>query len=429
MESEAMRIEFHPQLLELQRYSCNCCGQCCRSFLVGVHAQKMRDIEALRDWRKELGVEKLFIRHRAVGRAGWGLAKHADGRCVFLGNDNLCAIHKLHGLKAKPRVCRLYPFVLTPLAGTMQVGLRFDCPTVCDSRGRELGSYRSELDGLTRQLISDKLRNMEVPNLYPGCRVPAERIEAVNESLIKIITSDALPLVRRLVWMWRFIEHIGRVKWQQASDDDFVELLGMFRGSLLAELQQNQCQGRPVTRKSRRMLGQVFFLLTQPTAIVTGHGPGLFAKLRQRLALTRQMKQLAEPTGTLPRIQPDWPDCDLADLEASFGTWPADVEQVLTRYMVGRLAGAGYCGANFYHYSLTEGTQSLLLAMVTVGWVMRIAAIGADRDHLDPSDAHKAMMVIDGNLGYASALGFGPGRLRLRYLGEHLESFLESYCD
>ena len=132
--------------------------------------------------------------------------------------------------------------------------------------------------------------------------------------------------------------------------------------------------------------------------------------------------------GPLPGLQEHWPKCDLSDLEKSFGTWPQNVQNMISRYISCRIASVGYCGPNFYNYSMIEGLQSLILAVITIAWLMRIEAICEQRDKIELTDAHRAVMTIDGNLGYASPLGTGPARLRLRYLSDHLGKFIDCYC-
>jgi lysine-N-methylase len=423
-----MRIEFHPEILDLQQYSCNCCGRGCRSFLVPVYPEERKKIEARADWRKEFEVAELFVKHRAAGEAGYGLAKRSDGSCVFLDGDNLCVIHKRHGLSAKPLACQLYPFVLTPVGGTLRIGLRFDCPAVCESAGKKLSGYRAEISRLARQLIKQDIDSARLPCVCPGRRVSPEYFEAINETFIKIVCSDAQDLITRLHWLRGVTEHINMVKWENVEKGDFKDLLAMLQGGVLAELQREPAQRCEPVGKPRKLLGQIFFLMCQPTSIVTGPEEGWLTRVRHRLNLNRDAKYMRRTEGKLPRIQPDWPDCDLSELEESFGAWGDDVQGMLSRYLICRIGSLGYCGPNFYGYSMTEGIQTLLMAMVTVGWVMRICAVKAGRKHIELSDAQTAVMTIDGNLGYSSALGFGPSKLRLKYLSDHLRDFINWYC-
>ena len=423
-----MKILIHSELKEQQKYSCKCCGAGCRSFLVAVRPQERQAIEAQENWRESLGVDELFVTHRAAGKLGFGLAKRTDGSCIFLGNDNLCVIHKKFGLKAKPLACQLYPFVLTPVGGRLHLGLRFDCPAVCENIGQNLDDHRKDLKRMARELITADIEKLELPEICFKQKVSVKFFEAINEILLKMTNSDAVPLNDRLQWLRNFVDYLCEIKWQNVTDENFDDLVGMIQGGLLAEIQSRQIPKKAVTGKPRKLLGQIFFLLCQPTSIITAQKKGPLKTLKNRLRLTRMEKQLRQLDGPLPRIQPDWPDCNLQDLETDFGTWPAEVQQLMTRYLTCRIAGMGYCGYNFYRYSLTEGIQSLLLGVVTAGWVMRIAALQAGRKKIELADAQQAVMTIDGNLGYAQAFGMGPSRMRLEYLSNQLEGFINWFC-
>ena len=423
-----MKIVIHPEILDRQRYSCNCCGQGCRSFLVPVKEKERQTIEQLRNWREQLGVGELYVQHRAAGGEGYGLNKREDGRCVFLDNKNLCSIHKLHGLKSKPVACQLYPFVFTPWADELRVGLRFDCPGVCSNQGKALSTYKTELSHLAKQLMPGQAKMVEPPPIRRGQNVTIEQFDYINEILLQIVTAEAMELRQRLLWLHKFVDHLDRIKWQNVGEEDFTELMKMIQGGLLAEVQREVSKPEAVAGKPRKLLGQFFFLLCHPTTIITSEKNGLTEIFKKRIRDLKIIKNLGQVEGPLPKLQPDWPECDLRELEKSFGDWPVEVDQMLTRYLVCRIAGMGYCGPNFYNYGLVEGVRSMLLAVVTCGWLMRIEAVMAGRNTLAGADAEKAVMTIDGNLGYASALGSGPARLRLSYLSDYLEKLLIWYC-
>ncbi|MBN2210566.1 MAG: YkgJ family cysteine cluster protein [Sedimentisphaerales bacterium] len=423
-----MKPDLHPETLRRQRYTCQCCGRGCRTFLVPVRPEERRAIEALTDWRKRLGVGELFVKHRSAGPAGYGLAKWTDGRCVFLDDDNLCIIHKLHGFEAKPLACRLFPFVFTPLGDTLRVGLRFDCPGVCESAGQPLTQYLRELNRFSRQIAPAGVKQAPPPKLTPKCSVSLKRFDAVNETLLQIITSDAVPLAMRLHWLHRFTQHLLRIKWSNVPEEDFDDLVAMFKGSLLAELHREKPLSLSSPLPQWKLLRQFFFLVCQPTMIVTSGKKGPLNTLKERLRLIRRMKEMAAADGSLPKIQSDWPDVTLNKLEDDFEPWPDDVSAFITRWLTCRIAGVNYCGPNAYNYSLTEGMDLLLLATVAVGWTMRIAALRAGRCAFALPDAHEAVIIIDGNLGYSQALTIGPSKLRLQTLTQHLDDYIRHYC-
>ena len=106
-------------------------------------------------------------------------------------------------------------------------------------------------------------------------------------------------------------------------------------------------------------MGQILFILTQPTTIINSEKEGWFKNLGKRLEMNRQMKRLGRTEGALPKIQPGWPECDLSELEESLGEWPKEVEKLLSRYLTCRVASMGYFGSAFYGYGMNEGPYKL----------------------------------------------------------------------
>ena len=129
----------HPRGL---RWQCNGCAKCCSSGLaIGpvepdiVRGLRERNIEdrwpqARAGWLDEQvapdGSSHFFFQLR-------------DGRCVFLREDNLCAIHALMGPEAKPGFCREFPYhfvedakgvsaVIRPACGSFFEGFLTDEP-------------------------------------------------------------------------------------------------------------------------------------------------------------------------------------------------------------------------------------------------------------------------------------------------------------
>jgi len=134
----------HPQGL---RWQCNGCAKCCSSGLAigpvepdvvqGLRDQSIEDRwpQAKTGWLDEQtapdGEPHFYFQLR-------------DGRCVFLRDDNLCAIHALLGAEAKPGFCREFPYhfvedargiaaVIRPACGSFFEGFQTD-----DEVGQEL---------------------------------------------------------------------------------------------------------------------------------------------------------------------------------------------------------------------------------------------------------------------------------------------------
>ena len=117
------------------RWDCRGCGDCCRLYALGpvepaiVDALRARDVAA----------------HWAPAAGGWVEAKalpdgtngyfftHRDGHCVFLQDDQKCAIHARWGSDAKPGFCREFPFHVIDEARGPVVLARPSCSTLHDS--------------------------------------------------------------------------------------------------------------------------------------------------------------------------------------------------------------------------------------------------------------------------------------------------------
>ncbi len=423
-----MKIFIHEQLLEWQQYNCICCGRGCRTFLVPLTKKEAGAIEKLENWHESLDARTLFVRHRAAGRGKLGLAKRADGRCVFLDDENLCAIHRKYGLEAKPLACQLFPFVFTPFAGQLWVGMRYDCTAVARNLGGDLTQFRKELRRLAKALVPAGKENADPPAILPRQLAGPQTFVDVNEGVLQIIDANAMPLWQRLHWLREFTDYLGRVKWAEMEDEDVDDVVSMLRNATLKNVQEYQPRREPVAGKTRKLLGQYLYLLCVPTTIVTGQRQGWWASVRQRWHDLATMRQLGRKQGHLPELYEGWGALELAELEKSFGQWPAEVDETIGRYMTGRVAGLTHCGPNYYRYSLVDGVRSLLLAVVTLGWLMRLETLRDGRQRLERADAEKAVLTIDGNMGYGAALGMGPAKLRLQYLSGRLEGLINWYC-
>ena len=92
------------------------------------------------------------MRERLQGRedihpAGDGIYKlnHIKDACVFLDDDNLCAIHKELGLEAKPFMCKHFPNHVTSTPEGIIATLDFACPTVVADEGPPFQEQEAEI--------------------------------------------------------------------------------------------------------------------------------------------------------------------------------------------------------------------------------------------------------------------------------------------
>lgn len=103
--------------LEPPRHSCHACGACCHGVRVRLLCEEERTrVLAL---GARLGV--------AAPITADGHLRIEDGRCVFLGEDRLCNLHRYFGAASKPHICRQYPAVLVDTEADSRIGVDPGC--------------------------------------------------------------------------------------------------------------------------------------------------------------------------------------------------------------------------------------------------------------------------------------------------------------
>lgn len=148
------------QLLPGLRFSCTCCGRCCRQWGIEVNAAEKERLEQF-DWGQVPGAPPRDEFFRQDG-ARTLLGLQPSGLCRFLGEDKLCLIHKHFGAEAKPATCQRFPyqFVRTPTG--VYVSLSYASVGACENSGRELGETRDELAALCERLGPDREQGADV---------------------------------------------------------------------------------------------------------------------------------------------------------------------------------------------------------------------------------------------------------------------------
>jgi hypothetical protein len=88
-----------------------------------------------------------FIPLQVIGENDYALSHREDGVCHFY-QDDLCELHRSHGVSHKPVVCQLYPFTLVSTPQGIFVSLLYSCPAVVSGTGADAGEQREALTQL-----------------------------------------------------------------------------------------------------------------------------------------------------------------------------------------------------------------------------------------------------------------------------------------
>ncbi|PJB44031.1 MAG: hypothetical protein CO108_09295 [Deltaproteobacteria bacterium CG_4_9_14_3_um_filter_63_12] len=110
------------------KFDCTACGRCCESWTVGPVSKGEAD--RLGEFRRLLSDQYPRLAAHETTQTlwteeGWTLTLNfPGGRCLFLGEDRLCIVHKEYGFDAKPAICRRFPLAAVTAEGELREGIR-----------------------------------------------------------------------------------------------------------------------------------------------------------------------------------------------------------------------------------------------------------------------------------------------------------------
>ncbi len=407
--------------VEGQRWSCHSCGLCCRTLVGHVTDEERRRLDEQR-WAEELGVAP-YVK---VGR-GWALNKRADGACVFLDDQNRCIIHLKLGEAQKPLACRVFPFSVRPVRGAWQASLRFDCPSVAESKGQALSSHRGWLGKLVEQLEHGERTGEENVQLQRGVRATPDELAALMSRLSRWLGRSEQPLVTRLIGAARLTETLYGAKLRKVRGPRFAELL-----DLLIDALPNECATPPEapTPRQRAMLRQNAFAHSEHVSLAERRS-GFIARWSKRGRQLDSARRFLQGSGLVPNL----PGFDAAvTFECVEAVGPAgqrceEIENLIRRYLTARIEGHSVYGEGYYGWSVIAGLGALWLSICAAGWLARYHAAAARRTSITFEDFAAALGIVDRAASRLPALGAMSEKARVSYLmaDDGLARLLKAY--
>lgn len=410
------------QLPTIQNWSCHNCSGCCRQHLIEITDEERRRIEQ-QGWTAADGIpagQPLVVRMNWLGKPRYRLAHQADGACVFLDERGLCRIHARFGEATKPLACRIYPYAFHPSGKKVAVSLRFSCPSVVANRGRAVSENAGEIKELGRLVVGERWRTVPPPEISPGERVDWPDFLGFVDALDATFAPHHVPVLTKLLRALFWMNLVAQSRFDKVHGPRLQEFLDLIRQAAETELTVPPAQAVPPTRAGRgpfRMLAAQY--ARKDTLLSTEAG------WRGRWRLLRAAVRFARGTGQVPVLQDGFRPVRFEQLEAPFG-FPAEAEEIFTRYFRVKIQGLHFCGPAYYGVPFVEGFRSLALVFPAVLWLGRWLAAGEDRGFLSVDDVARALAVADHHHGYSPALGHWGARRRVNLLARSGD--LERLC-
>ena len=401
----------------IQNWSCHNCGGCCRQHAIEVTEEERQRILS-QGWRPDDGTptgDALFDRHAGPPWAKrYRLAHQADGACVFLNEQGLCRIHAKFGEAAKPLACRIYPYAFHPAGKQVAVSLRFSCPSVVANRGHSMLQNRDEIKQLARAVVPDGHERTPPPALNANARVDWPDMLRVIEAIDGTLTLADVPFAIKLQQVLFWLNLVEQSRFDKLSGARLTEFLDIIRQAAAEEVALAQ------TVESPTPLGSVQFRLLTAQYARKDTAADLSAGWRGRWKLFRAAMKFTRGIGNVPPLQSVFREVPFETLEQPFG-FPAECEELWTRYFRVKVQGLHFCGPAYYGVPLVEGFQSLALIFPATMWIARWLAASQNRTQLTAEDVSQALTISDHHHGYSPIFGSFGFRRRVRTLAQMSE--------
>jgi lysine-N-methylase len=387
----------------IQQWDCHGCTNCCRDHRVFLDEAESQRIAAM-EWTGAADLAGPTVIHER-GRAH--LQQRADGCCVFLSDQGRCRIHEKYGSAAKPFACRLYPFVLIPVADHWRVGVRFSCPSAARNEGRPLPEHEAALRDLAAELSRREGidgRPVPAPPLQPGQELSGPDVLRLTAALGAILDKTDEPLERR----WRKCLALSalcrQARFDQVQGARLDEFLAVLIAGLDAEVSADAAALAPPS-----WVGRILFRQLLAVYLRKDGSPERGPAARNRLTLLGSAWRFARGRGAVPRLNTLLPETTFARIEEQQTPLSDAARTIFDRYYRVKLAALQFCGPANFGLQLWQGLDSLALTLPVLFWLLRAFA-----DQPAEEAAVRAVRLVDHNFGYSPHLG---ARLQRTSLG------------
>jgi Fe-S-cluster containining protein len=323
------------------------------------------------------------------------VARCADGSCIYLGSRNQCLIHEHFGPEAKPLMCRLFPFALTPVGGQLGVDASFACRAVSEGRGGHLSERTSEWARLVEEAEIDRGTEHPFSRKY---RIPGELLWELENHLLDLLGDETLTLRQRL----RVVQEFVRLALTSDPRTDNARVLRQ----AMAKGIPTQIPSRPsagcMDKTQKAVFYQLLYLMLNPT-------PLDFSTRSHRAQQKEKTRRIAAAESYRSTEAHPW--VNNRELGCSFEV----VDEVDPGFLMareGEQLGATYLNAKIIgQRHLKEGTEELAFIeaiprwlLLYPFWIWTAKATAAERkaESVSEEDARGALRLVDRTFGQIS---------------------------
>ncbi|TNE89133.1 MAG: hypothetical protein EP330_11885 [Deltaproteobacteria bacterium] len=239
------------------RWTCGGCGACCRGYSFGPVSERiikgLEEADIGAHWPLAASQPWYQIQDGPTGEAYY-LAK-VDDHCIFLRDDNLCAVHAALGAEAKPAFCREFPFHLVEDERGLTAVIRADCKSWHESfdSAEPVAADAAEVAAMTRVMPIRQFKGDTVPVL-PGVAVPMGQWLELEDVLAAGLVRERQPeahiawIRTQLVRAGMPLPEEGNPERARMAQQALLQAMAMMMRRVLAEEGPNEQQAEAEER-------------------------------------------------------------------------------------------------------------------------------------------------------------------------------------
>jgi hypothetical protein len=379
------------------------CSGCCRGWNVNLTEAEAAPFKGF-DWRatrpRFAGLEPL----EPLGEGRYRLAHIADS-CIFLDDDNLCAIHKELGFDAKPRMCKQFPYHPVETPDGIVGSFDFACPTVVADEGAPIEEHETDFRGVVDRAIAERMQEepsmagrraslREEHNLNARRGVPLSWADYVDieGAQLEILNDSKQPLTQRMLR----IDRLATDAHLNADPGEVAKWIGGLRTQRWSPL--DAIAGPPaVAMRQRAVLAPVIAGVEGGWIVQEGGRSSARDRIGLALALVGSKKtvRLATADAELP----------LARMLHTRFDQDGELSGTFTRFLEAYIVRKSLVDG----VSMYQGVRYLALFFGAIRWYAVARAVMAERESATEADLRYAIALMERCLSHAE--GFRSPRL------------------
>jgi Fe-S-cluster containining protein len=377
-------------------FTCQNSGACCRSdWLIGVDEAAHARLEDVRwaDVDPALPAGPKFVPLPFALPSGERvtLARKPGGACVFLTEDSRCAIHRGLGGRAKPQVCREFPYQFVETPDGVSVGVSFACTAVRAHAGRRLGEQQDEI----QEVLAGSRRVRRLPDplvLYGSIELGWPEYREIEAALLTLLAEApggvpvALLAGSALVSLCVGLTQVEARAHREgrAPEETLAGGLAKLRASGYQRLVEIAAGARYPRRPSLTFLAPLWTWL--------GFSRRRTSRVGLVLALYANYFRFRRGRGRLPDVIAGGAPFDLeAAQRVRFDPRHSEVDSFLREYW----SHVIFRKTLTPMHGVFRGYQTMLTLYALMKWAAKLEALRRGRTGVEPADVREAVRLVE----------------------------------